>query len=297
MGHSGIIICYQTFCCVGVIFLFTLLSFEEKEKKSFPFSFGKGSVAETYTESGGITAKKITCVIKNGRINREKLLKKLDGEKLVVCDRERKSLLPAGVRCFSDRKLRERLCGNFAVAAAQRMSRENTNVKIGLFDPDGENSDLPAFLLDCTRNLTVVTYAPEIYSPCADMMLEEKGAVFSLSSNIGDLENCDFVIALEPIREKIYPKGNCVIISSDKPSVPLQCQCYWDYSVDVPEQYKRLRPKDVPEITFCGALFELCGVYELGSQIPLVCRNSTTAHTAASMGTYCANIESRHSAL
>ena len=168
-------------------------------------------------------------------------------------------------------------------------------MKIGLFDPDGENSDLPAFLLDCTRNLTVVTYAPEIYSPCADMMLEEKGAVFSLSSNIGDLENCDFVIALEPIREKIYPKGNCVIISSDKPSVPLQCQCYWDYSVDVPEQYKKLRPKDVPEITFCGALFELCGVYELGSQIPLVCRNSTTAHTAASMGTYCANIESCHS--
>lgn len=277
-----------------MIFLFTLLSFEEndkKDRKSFPISFGKGSVVEAYGEEGGITAKKITCRVKNGRINREKLLKKLNGEKLVVCSRERKNLLPAGVRCFSDRKLRERLCGNFAVAAAKRMSRENPNVKIGLFDPDGENSDLPSFLADCTRNLTVVTYAPEIYLPCAETLLEEKGAVFSLSSNISDLEACSFIIALEPIREKIYPDENCVIISSDMPSVPLQCQCFWDYSVDIPEQYKKLRPKDIPEITFCGALYELCGVYELGSQIPLVCRNNTTAHTAASLGAYAANIK------
>lgn len=281
-----------------MIFLFTLLSFEEKEKKkggAFHFDFGKDKVVETYMEEGGITAKKITCGIKNGKINREKLLKKLGGEKLVVCNRERKNLLPPGVRCFSERKLRERLCGNFAVAAAKRMSRENTEVKIGLFDPDGENSDLPAFLLDCTRNLLVVTFATEVYTPCADWLLEEKGAVFSISHNTSDLEQCDFIIAIEPIREKIYPKENSVMLSSDAPSVPLQCECYWDYSVDVPEEYKKLRPKDVPELTFCAALYQLCGVYELGSQIPLVCRNNTTAHTAASLGTYVANMKFQNS--
>lgn len=272
--------------------MFTLLSFEEKRKSSWisGLSIGKGRVAESYEEAGGITAKKITCGIKNGKINREKLLKKLGGEKLVVCSRERKYLLPSGVRCFSDRKLRERLCGNFAVAAAKRMSREKTDVKIGLFDPDGENSDLPAFLLECTRNLLVVTYAAEIYVPCADWILEEKGAVFSISHNICDLEQCDFIIAIEPIREKIYPKDKCVMLSSDVPSVPLQCQCFWDYSVDIPEKFKKLRPEDVPEITFGAALYELCGIYELGTQAPLICRNSTTAHTAASLGAYAANI-------
>lgn len=272
--------------------MLTLLSFEEKKSRGFAnFGLGRGKVEEFYEEAGGITAKKIICRIKNGKINGDRLLKKLGGEKLAVCPREKKYLLPAGVRCFSDRKLRERLCGNFAVAVARRLTREKAEVKIGLFDPDGENSDLVAFLVECTGNLLVVTYAGEIYCECADRILEEKGAVISMSSDTADLEDCGFIIAIEPIREKIYPSGNCVIISSDKPSVPLQCQCYWEFSADIPEKYKKLCPKDMPELTFCAALYEMCGVYEIGSQVPLVCRNSSTAHTAASLGAYIANMK------
>lgn len=251
---------------------------------------GKGAVSSWYEEAGGITAKRICCEVKRGGINQEKLLRKIGREHEVVCDPSRKKLLPRGLRCFSDRGLRERLCGNFSVAVAQRISRENPDVKIGLFDPDGGNSDLPVFLTESTKSLRVVSFATESYERCADWLVREKGAFFTLSADISDLEDCFFIIAIEPLREKIYPRARAVMISSEAPSVPIHCESYCDYSVDVPERYKSLRPKDVPEITFCGALYEKCGIYELGSQTPLVCRNGATSHTAASLGKYIANI-------
>lgn len=275
-----------------MIFLFTLLSFKDKEAKRIfaQLSPGKGAVTVGYEEAGGITAKRICCEVKRGGINSEKLIRKLGREREVVCDPKRKRLLPRGVRCFSDRALRERLCGNFSIAVAQRISRENPDVKIGLFDPDGGNSDLPVFLTENTKSLRVVSFATEAYEHCAEWLIREKGALFALSSNICDLEDCLFIIAIEPLRERIYPRKRAVMISSEAPSVPIQCESYWDYSVDVPERYKDLRPKDVPEITFCGALYEKCGMYELGSQTPLICRNGATSHTAASLGKYIAEL-------
>lgn len=272
--------------------MFTLVSFKEREKKS-PFSLllpGKGSVSAGYEEAGGITAKRITCEVKRGGINGEKLLRKLGRERSVVCDPKRKRLLPRGVKCFSDRALKERLCGNFSIGVAQRISRENPDVKIGLFDPDGGNSDLPVFLTECTKSLKVVSFATEAYERCGEWLVREKGAFFSLSADISNLEDCLFIIAIEPLREKIYPRERAVMISSEAPSVPIHCESYWDYSVDVPERYKSLRPSDIPEITFCGALYEKCGIYELGSQTPLVCRNGATSHTAASLGKYIAGL-------
>lgn len=275
-----------------MIFLFTLLSFKEKERKNIfsQLSPGKGGVSAGYEEAGGLTVKKICCEVKRGGINSEKLLRKLGREREVICDPKRRRLLPRGVRCFSDRALRERLCGNFSIGVAERLGKENKDVKIGLFDPDGGNSDLPAFLTECTKSLRVVSFATEAYERCADWLIKEKGAFFTLSSDIADLEDCLLIIAIEPLREKIYPRARAVMLSSEAPSVPIHCESYWNYSVEVPERFRELRPKDIPEITFCGALYEKCGVYELGSQTPLVCRNGATSHTAASLGKYIADI-------
>ena len=271
--------------------MLTLLSFEEeKKRKLLPFPLIKGNVTVAYEEAGGITARKISCKVKNGRINSDKLIKKLGKDRQVVCNPQRKKLLPPGVRSFSERGLRERLCGNFAVSVAQRLGEENRDLKIGLFDPEGKNSDLPAFFLECTRNLLVVTYETELYSQCAQWILNEKGALFSVSSDIGDLADCALIVALEPIREKIYPSEKSIILTSEMPCVPLGCSSFWEYSVDVPEKYKKLCPKDIPEIIFCEALYSKCGIYDLGSQIPLLCRNNSISHTALSLGKYLGNL-------
>ncbi len=194
----------------------------------------------------------------------------------------------AGIKLFEPVELRQRLCSNMALSALEIMKDVPKKLRVGLYDPEGEFADLPEHFLKFTDNLIVVTKNYRVYSEQADRLLFEKGAVLSVSPHVSLLSTCGLIVSPSPLDISFTPMSSAVVLTCHKPSVSLACRVYYKYSFRLENSLEKLKPQDLDTEVFAGGLYSLCGMYALGSLIPLVCTGDTDTQTALSLRRYLA---------
>ncbi|MBQ8000429.1 MAG: hypothetical protein IJ298_04340 [Ruminococcus sp.] len=192
----------------------------------------------------------------------------------------------AGITLFEPLELRQRLCGNMALSVLEMMQEVPKSLRIGLYDPKGEYSDLPEHLLKFTDNLIVVTKNYSVYREQAERLLSEYGAVLCVSPHTALLSTCGFIVSPCCVDKGFTPLSQAVVISGAKPALPLACRVYYRYSFQLEPAFERLKPEGTDTEVFAAGLYSLCGVYSLGSVVPLVCSGDTDTQTTLSLRRY-----------
>ena len=85
---------------------------------------------------------------------------------------------------------------------------------------------------------------------------------------------------------RILKPQEALVLTTGCPKVPSGGLVYYKYHLRMPNGFDLLKPKDFDEEYFCSALYTLASQYELGSIVPLLCRNYSSSQTVKSLCAY-----------
>ncbi|MBQ7218276.1 MAG: hypothetical protein IJS27_02125 [Ruminococcus sp.] len=185
-----------------------------------------------------------------------------------------------GYRRFVSDELRIRLCEN---AALYLLNNCTYPVRVALIDDSGDHAGLCRYLAESTDRVTVVTGKTRLYLDEADRLLQEKGAVISVTKGISALKNADLIIAPARLEGDLHCADNAVILSAAEPTVAQNAPVIHDYSFDLPRKFSELKPDYLDDMYFASALYTLAGAHELGSSVFRRCTDGRTIHTRKSL--------------
>lgn len=226
---------------------------------------------------------------RSSKVNWKKISKEArEGRGALLCSTSEPAAAGFGIRVFEPSELRRRLCSNMALAVLEAMKNVPKSLRIGLYDPSGESADLPEHLLRFTDNFIVVTKNYRVYSEEAQRLLEETGAVLYVSPHPSLLSTCGLILSPSVLDVHFTPMTKAVVLSAHRPSVSLACRAYFKYSFQLEKALEELRPEGLDTELFAGGLYSLCGMYSLGSCVPLVCSGESDTQTALSLRRYLA---------
>lgn len=269
--------------------MLTILTIEDKQSK------GRGeklssllpNSLKVHDTNGKIPIRYIEYINRNGRINWRRISKKAGSERHRLLYSGAFALPDDGEIClFEPFALRQRLCSNMALSVLEMMKEGTKGLRTGLYDPEGEFCDLPEHLLKFTDNLVVVTKNHKVYRQQAQRLLDERGAVLCVTSQVSALSNCGLIISPCVLDVNFTPLSKAVILTCHKPKVSLACRVYYSYSFHLGKEFESLKPEALSSEVFAGALYSLCGFYALGSLVPLVCTSPTDTQTTLSLRRY-----------
>ena len=271
--------------------MFTVLRIDERQNEGLFCKILRrlpiNSLRLSHSGSGDIRISYLDYVSRNGRVNFKRLERTLRriGTPVVYSSKRE---IPANVsiKPFVPLELRQRLCSNMAIEVLSIMKDVPKNLRVGIYDPSGDFADLAPFILKYTDNLCVFTRNLKLYGGVSENLLHEMGALLRFSRNVSSLSDCSFIISPCTIKDRFTPKAQAVILTSAKPKVYLPCAVYYKYSFRLQKQWQVLCSEDVDSEVFGGALYSLCGVYQIGSVVPFVCANSENSHTTLSLKKY-----------
>lgn len=190
--------------------------------------------------------------------------------------------LPAdrGYRRFDSDELRVRLCEN---AALYLLNDCREPLRVALVDDSGDHAGLCRYLAECTDMITVVTSDTSLYLDEADRLLQEKGAVISVTKGTSALRNADLIIAPASLDRDLRCADDAVILSAAEPTVGQNAPVIHDYSIDLPQKFSDLKPDFLDDMYFASALYTLAGAHELGASVFRRCTDGRTIHTRKSL--------------
>lgn len=261
-------------------------------KNQFPKSFLKklfnkvrgDRIVTQINNVGGVALRDITYIKRKGKINFEKLSSALGETRSILCNEG--VVLPEGFSRFENREFKSLLSINLGVYVLNELKKAGEDLHVVFYDPEGLYGEHLSRLSRVNNSLTVVTNKVEQYSEISENILNDSGAVVSVTDNRLRLMDCRLVIAPEGVREPLTTLGNTVILSGEKPALTLSGVCYYEYSLRTPNSFAALKPARFSAEYFSGALYSLARQYELGSIIPTSCSDSAHSQTPASLVKY-----------
>ena len=229
-----------------------------------------------------VALKSITYERYRGHINWTSVDRFISGHRSRILCREG-TQLPAerGYRRFESNELNLRLCENAALYLLRNSKADH--VSAALIDDTGESAGLCAYLAQETDRVTVVTKKPRLYLSEADRLLEEKGAVITVSKTDSPLKTADLIIAPAPLMRDLHCAADAVILSTSVPTVAQNAPVISGYSIELPEKYSAVKPDYLDDMYFASAMYALAGAHELGSSIFRRCTDGVTIHTRQSL--------------
>lgn len=271
--------------------MLTFLTILEGQGKTlFPL---KNKITVQEETAKGLTVRHITCLNNRGKIPYEKIAKLCHGEESRVLAQESLTF-PENccLRRFESRELRSRLCLNMALEVLKNLSKKGKDIKVGIFDPYGKIADGAGSLLRYTKSLKVVTASTDVYSAEASRLMEESGAVMSVSRRLRTLSELNLILAPTPLNLGLPLRKDAVILTVTKPKLSQKCAVFYRYSFTLEEELENLIPEGVENEYFASALYTLKGRFDLGSYIPQAVSVDSCIHTLVSLTKYLMNIGS-----
>ena len=234
----------------------------------------------------GVSVRHITYTSYSGKIKLEKA-DRIIGEQRsqLLCDKNITFPTESGYRRFDSIEFSSRLCTNMALCVLMEYESPE-KLKIGIYDKNGSNASFLFNVLEYCSNVAVVTQNVGEYRAVLDKALDELGASAVITENISELENCNFVIAPQVIEEKLPLKEDALVLTAGCPKVHNDGMLYYKYHFRMPNGFDMIKPDSFDEEYFCSALYTLASQYELGSIVPLVCRNYGSSQTVKSLCAY-----------
>ena len=234
----------------------------------------------------GVSIRHITYTSYSGKIKLEKADKIIGEQKSqLLCDINLKFPLESGYKRFCSDDFSSRLCTNMAISILMEFETPE-KLKVGIYDKSGKNADFLFNVLEYCSDVSVVTENSNAYQSVLSRALDELGASAVVTRNIAELENCNFVIAPQTIEEKLPLKEDALVLTVDCPKVHNEGMVYYKYHFRMPNGFDTIKPDSFDEEYFCSALYTLASQYELGSIVPLVCRNYASSQTVKSLCAY-----------
>lgn len=246
----------------------------------------KGNSVDTKLRSArGVTLRHITYTSRNGKVDWGRLNVMIGNQRNhLLCSEQ--IILPGeiGFRRFQNNEFKIRLASNLAIYILSKL--EDNNIKTGLYDVKGEHAEILPYVIKYTANPVVITDNPAGYECVIDRIYEETGATVQLTNNRINLMDCPMIIAPEQICENLPLSGDTIVLCSTSPAVCLPGMVYYNYHFRMPNQFAEIKPEELNEEYFCGALYTKADQFELGSIVPTFCSNPNSTQTRASILDY-----------
>lgn len=234
----------------------------------------------------GVSVRHVTYTSYSGKIKLEKADRIIGEQKSqLLCDINLKFPQESGYRRFYSDDFSSRLCTNMALCTLMECEFPE-RLKVGIYDTSGKNAGFLFNVLEYCSDVSVVTQNTEVYQAVLNRALDELGASAIITENVSELENCNFVVAPQTIEEKLPIKEDTLVLTVDCPKVQNEGMIYYKYHFRMPNGFDTIKPDSFDEEYFCSALYTLASQYELGSIVPLVCRNYASSQTVKSLCAY-----------
>ena len=264
----------------------TDFKYKNNGKLNFLDRLKKDEITIDFLKARGVCLKLVTYKSYKKKISLSKLDCATGHHKTrLLCAENLKFPTGSGYKRFYTPYFSARLCTNMALEIAKNCKTPQ-NLKIGLYDINGDFSDLPFHLLKYVQALVIVTENNRVYEAELDYLMNELGATAIVTEKKSELGNCNFVIAPMPIKESLPVKSDAIVLTNEKPLVQQSGLVYYNYQIKMPNGFAKIKPDNIDEVYFCSALYVLEKQYELGTIVPLSCSNSSSSQTVNSICKY-----------
>ena len=152
--------------------------------------------------------------------------------------------------------------------AALKDNPNKSGLRCAYYDPMGKRPEIAEQLLEFLPELTVVTEMPKYYEIFADSLMDEKGLSLTVSNDPQLLAERQLIVTSCAIDCELPISSVSLVFSPSKPLVPCRFTLLWDYHVEAPYKFMRLRPDGLDEMYFLSALYSLGNAKELENLIP-----------------------------
>lgn len=273
--------------------MFTTFSVEDKKltgiKKLFSF-FYKDKLIENYIDGKNIAIRRLTYINYRDKINWKEVYNQAGSQAgCLVCSDKIHFPENSGLGRFYDNSFAKKMTCNFGYQALKQMKNPQ-RLNVAFIDADGSEREFLWKLCPITDNLVVVTGNREKYGIIAEELMEKLGVSLVLTNRVTRIREADLVIAPCIIQKVIDLNKKAVVLTSEKPLVDLPSLCYWNYTCNLSEEYRRLMDEDMDEMYFASALYSKGRKYFLGEIVPKVAYNENSTGTVKSLGKYLDNL-------
>ncbi len=235
----------------------------------------------------GVTLRHIIYTNRNGRINWMKISSVIGSRRNnIICDENISLPSELGFRRFENTEFSIRLATNMGVYILSQLDKTADKIKVGFFDIRGDSTDCISSIIRYTSNVVIVTDNLTAFNLELRRIYEETGASIQATGNRIQLMDCDLVIAPMEIQELLPLSGNTIVLTGFAPTVCLPGLVYYSYYFRMPNKFDGIKPKEIPEEYFAGALYTGARQYQLGSIVPTVCSNYSSSQTSISICNY-----------
>lgn len=167
----------------------------------------------------------------------------------------------SGIRPFTPKVFPLRVLFNSAVTTLSRMQLDPHEVEICFVDENANVTDMAYRLKDYACRLRVITGCPGVYEPIGQRLLSDYGLSLVIGSRVDDsVLRSTVLICADPLAVPLTYGG---ILMTNKKRRLMNAAVLCGKELTIPEKYRKLMPDGVDEMTFAGALYELCCVQEL----------------------------------
>lgn len=231
----------------------------------------------------GVYLKQIT-YISYGRKPRFEKLEKIigDSKSRIICSPKIDFHDECGFRRFENSDFTARLCTNLAICLLS-MCDFAEKLKIGIYDPDGRDSEFLKYVMKYSSDVTVVTNSPDVYYDENELIMENMGACATVTKRTEELELCQLIIAPRTIENTFSSNDKTLILTNGRPKAEVLGEIYYKYYFKMPNGFDRIKPQEIETEYFCSALYSLGRQYSLGSIVPTMCSNFSTSQTVKSL--------------
>lgn len=230
----------------------------------------------------GVSLVYVTYTSYNGKVKLDKLSGIVGSQRgRILCENWVEFSQNSGFVRFESDLFKKRLCTNMVYQILK--ASDGSGINLGIYDPQASVSDFLLNALEYCKNVTVVTDESRMYQIQLNRALDELGATAVITSKADELGNCNLVIAPSAINEALSLKSSAVVLTTQKPALPISGLVYYNYSFKIPSSLAQIKPENLSDEYFCSALYTLENQYELGSIAPDLCYDSTNSQTAQSI--------------
>lgn len=206
-----------------------------------------------------------------GRVNTGKIYPMTIGCcKTILCD-EDTDLSGTSFRRFEDDSFSLEMMKNFVFELLEQTAVSPHEINISYYDPMGDHPSIAERLLKYTSCLTVLTNVPKFYEKESERLADIYGSPLIVANDPGKLYDSDIVITSSAVDAPMRLSSGCIVFSPSAPLVSMKNPVIYDYFVDIPYKYKRLKPDKTDTFYFLSALYTLCEANDLLKIVPKKC--------------------------
>lgn len=189
----------------------------------------------------------------------------------ILCNANISIPVDCGIKRYQTNSLKERVAENTAIEVIKRCAEDYSDIKIGVYDPLGENTELVNTLIKFSDNIIVVTNATEDYYRVYKQIISDTGAVLILKRDVSALADSNIIISPKRIKEQLPLQDSTVVFTASKPAVCHKGRVFYSYVVALNESYKEIKPHSLSDEYFAQALYDKGRQHRLGSILPILC--------------------------